>query len=146
MALGLKELQDDPWVNAADHFKAGQIVKVKILRFAKFGAFAELEHGLEGLIHISEMSKEPVQKPEDAAKIDDVVDVKILRVLPEEQKIGLSIRGAILQKEKAETKKSAPQEETSKVTIGDIIAQKEKEKAEREADEEEEKGSQEEAT
>ncbi len=145
VALGLKELQDDPWVNAAEYFKPGQIVKVKILRFAKFGAFVELEHELEGLIHISEISKEPVQKPEDAAKIGDVVDVKILRVLPEEQKIGLSIREAILQKEKEEMKKSAPPEDTTNVTIGDIIAQKEKEKAEREAEEEEEE-IQEEAT
>lgn len=145
VALGLKELQDDPWVNAAEYFKPGQIVKAKILRFAKFGAFVELEHELEGLIHISEISKEPVQRPEDAAKIGDVVDVKILRVLPEEQKIGLSIREAILQKEKEEIKKSAPAEDTTKVTIGDIIAQKEKEKAEREAEEEEEEV-QEEAT
>ncbi len=138
VALGLKELQDDPWVNAADYFKPGQIVKAKILRFAKFGAFAELEHGLEGLIHISEMSKEPVQKPEDAAKIGDEVEVKILRVLPEEQKIGLSIKEAILQKEKEELKEVSPPSEEKKVTIGDIIAEKEKAKAEREAEEEQE--------
>jgi len=92
VALGLKELQPDPWVNAGEYFKAGQLVKAKILRFAKFGAFAELEHDLEGLIHISEISREPVQKPEDAIKIGDEVEVKVLRVIPEEQKIGLSIR------------------------------------------------------
>ncbi|NQT29792.1 MAG: S1 RNA-binding domain-containing protein [Candidatus Saganbacteria bacterium] len=137
VALGLKELQPDPWVNAAEHYKAGQVVKVKILRFAKFGAFAELDHSLEGLIHISEMAKERIQKPEDAAKIGDVVEVKILRVLPEEQRIGLSIKGVLIQKEKEEMKKSQPpKEETPKVTIGDIIAQKEKEKTEREAEEE----------
>ena len=141
VALGLKELQPDPWVNAADHYKAGQIVKAKILRFAKFGAFAELDHGLEGLIHISEISKEPVKNPEDAVKIGDVVEVKILRVLPEEQKIGLSIKEAVKQKEKKEIKESAPKEEAPKVTIGDIIAQKEKEKAEREAEEAEEEPS-----
>ena len=138
VALGLKELQPDPWVNAADYFKPGQIVKAKIMRFAKFGAFAELEHGLEGLIHISEISKEPVQKPEDAVKTGDVVEVKILRVLPEEQKIGLSIKEALLQKEKEELKKTTPpSEEPKKVTIGDMLAQKEKEKADREAEEEE---------
>ncbi len=137
VALGLKELQPDPWVNAGDYYKPGQIVKAKILRFAKFGAFAELDHGLEGLIHISELSREPVQKPEDAVRIGDVVDVKILRVLPEEQKIGLSIKEAVKQKEKKEVKESAPEEEAPKVTIGDIIAQKEKERAEREAEEEE---------
>lgn len=127
IALGLKELQPDPWVNAADLYKVGQIVKAKILRFAKFGAFAELEKGLEGLIHISEISKEAVQKPEDAVKIGEEVEVKILRVIPEEQKIGLSIKEAQLEKEK----QSLPSEE-KKVTIADILA--EKEKAKREAE------------
>lgn len=140
VALGLKELEPDPWVEAAYYFKPGQIVKAKIVRFARFGAFAELEHGLEGLIHISEISKEPVPKPEDARlpngqplKIGDEVEVKVLRVIPEEQKIGLSIKEAILQREKEEMEKA---QEVKKVTIGDIIAQKEKERAEREAEEE----------
>lgn len=145
VALGLKELQPDPWVNAGEYFKAGQLVKAKILRFAKFGAFAELEHDLEGLIHISEISREPVQKPEDAIKIGDEVEVKVLRVIPEEQKIGLSIREVILQKEKETIKQTAPAEER-KVTIGDIIAQKEKAKAEREAEIETEESEQQELT
>ncbi|OGC06606.1 hypothetical protein A3H38_05470 [candidate division WOR-1 bacterium RIFCSPLOWO2_02_FULL_46_20] len=137
VALGLKELQPDPWVNAADHFKPGQIVKVKILRFAKFGAFAELPHGLEGLIHISELSRAQVQSPGEAVKIGDEVEVKILRVLPEEQKIGLSIRQAQQTKEKEEAKKNIPPpEEENKITIADMIAQKDKERAEKEAQEE----------
>lgn len=144
IALGLKELQDDPWEKATEYYKAGQLIKVKILRFAKFGAFAELDHDLEGLIHISELSKTPVQDPGDAVKINDVVEVRILRVLPEEQKIGLSIREAQLQKEKKEIEETAPPAEESKVTIADMIAQKEKAKAEREAEEEE--GTEEEAT
>ncbi|MFH1684262.1 MAG: S1 RNA-binding domain-containing protein, partial [Candidatus Margulisiibacteriota bacterium] len=147
IALGLKELQDDPWEKATEYYKAGQLTKVKILRFAKFGAFAELDHNLEGLIHISELSKTPVQNPGDAVKIDDIVEVRILRVLPEEQKIGLSIKEAQLQKEKEEIKKSAPpEEEAPKITIADMIAQKEKDRAEQEAAEEEESEEQEEAT
>jgi ribosomal protein S1 len=145
VALGLKELQPDPWVNADEYFKAGQLVKAKIMRFAKFGAFAELEHDLEGLIHISEISRDPVQKPEDAVKIGDEVEVRVLRVIPEEQKIGLSIREAILQKEKESIKQAAPAEE-KKVTIADMIAQKEKVKADREAEIEIEESEQEEST
>jgi len=145
VALGLKELQPDPWVNADEYFKAGQLVKAKIMRFAKFGAFAELEHDLEGLIHISEISRDPVQKPEDAVKIGDEVEVIVLRVIPEEQKIGLSIREVILQKEKESIKQAAPAEE-KKVTIADMIAQKEKDKAEREAEIEVEESEQEEST
>lgn len=145
VALGLKELQDDPWVKAADYYKAGQIVKVKIVRFAKFGAFAELDHDLEGLIHVSEMCKEPIRNPEEAKypdgqpiKIGDEVEVKILRVIPEEQKIGLSIKAVIRKKEQEALKAATPSVEETKVTIGDIVAQKEKERAEREAAEESE--------
>jgi ribosomal protein S1 len=144
VALGLKELQPDPWVNADEYFKAGQLVKAKIMRFAKFGAFAELEHDLEGLIHISEISRDPVQKPEDAVKIGDEVEVIVLRVIPEEQKIGLSIREVILQKEKESIKQAAPADE-KKVTIADMIAQKEKAKADREAEIEIEESEQEES-
>ena len=89
VSLGLKELLPDPWVEAESYYKAGQIVKAKVLRFASFGAFAELDHNLEGLIHISELSKDSVQRPEEAVKIGDEVEVKILRILPEEQRIGL---------------------------------------------------------
>jgi len=143
VALGLKELQPDPWANASELYRPGQVVKAKILRFAKFGAFAELELGLEGLIHISEMSKEPVQKPEDAAKIGDTVEVKILRVIPEEQKIGLSMKEVVKDREKKAVKEAAAtvaSTEEQKVTIGDIIAEKERAKAEKEAEVEEEEG------
>jgi small subunit ribosomal protein S1 len=141
VSLGLKELQPDPWVNAAEVYKPKQIVKAKILRFAKFGAFAELEHGLEGLIHISELSTHPVENPGDAVKIGDVVDVKILRVLPGEQRIGLSIKDVILEQERKNAPPPPPREaapapaEEKKVTIGDMIAEKERARAEKEAEE-----------
>ena len=138
VSLGLKELQPDPWVNAAELYKPGQIVKAKVLRFAKFGAFVELEHGLEGLIHISELSRDPVQKPEDAVKIGDTVEVKILRVLPEEQKIGLSIRELQVEREKKAVKEAAPPAaEEKKVTIADMIAEKERSRSEKEEETEE---------
>ncbi|MCU0641091.1 MAG: 30S ribosomal protein S1 [Candidatus Margulisbacteria bacterium] len=140
VSLGLKELLPDPWASAGDLYKPGQIVKAKVLRFAKFGAFAELERGLEGLIHISELSREPVQNPGDAVKIGETYDVKILRVLPAEQRIGLSIKEVLKMKEKAAAKAAAATPtvlaattEEKKVTIADIIAEKERAKAEKEA-------------
>ncbi|OGB89586.1 hypothetical protein A2625_00105 [candidate division WOR-1 bacterium RIFCSPHIGHO2_01_FULL_53_15] len=151
VSLGLKELQPDPWANAAELYKPGQVVKAKILRFAKFGAFAELERGLEGLIHISELSTQPVGKPDEAVKIGDVVDVKILRVLPAEQRIGLSVKKVILEREKKEAKKeeseaAQPPAEEKKVTIGDMIAEKERARAEKEYEETEVEGEAEEVT
>lgn len=126
VALGLKELEPDPWVKAAELYKPGQIVKAKIARFVKFGAFAELEGNLEGLIHISELSDKPITKPEEAVSVGDVVDVKVLKVLPEEQKIGLSIKEMKKEKERQELKEHSgtQQEEKKTVTIGDVIKEK----------------------
>ncbi|MFC1559808.1 30S ribosomal protein S1 [Candidatus Margulisiibacteriota bacterium] len=136
VALGLKELQDDPWVKAGELYKAGQIVKCKIARFVKFGAFVDLDGGLEGLVHISELSANPVANPEDAVKVGDVVEAKVLRVLPAEQKIGLSIKQVAADKEKKEIKKHKEKEEQDKkkVTIGDVMKDK-KEKAKEEEEE-----------
>ncbi len=129
ISLGLKELQPDPWVEAEKLYKVGEIVKGRVARLAKFGAFVELEKGLEGLVHISELSITPVSKPEDAVKPGDEVQVKILRILPEEQKIGLSIREVLISKEKEKTRESKKAEEEKKaVTIGDILKEKEKER------------------
>jgi len=131
VSLGLKELQPDPWVEAGELYKVGEVVKGKVLRLAKFGAFIELEKGLEGLVHISELSIKPVEKVEDAVKPGDEVQVKILRVLPEEQKIGLSIREVLLEKEKEKVKEfKKTEEKIPAVTIGDILKEKEKEKEE----------------
>lgn len=126
VALGLKELQSDPWVDAPKKYKNGQIIKVKIARLVKFGAFAEIDESLEGLIHISELSTKMVQKPEDAVKPGDEVEVKILRILPEEQKIGLSIKEAVLEKERREVEEKRKEE--AKITIGEVIAEKERQR------------------
>ena len=135
VALGLKELQPDPWVKAAEIYKPGQIVKAKIARFVKFGAFAELEGNLEGLIHITEISDKPITKPEDVIAVGDTVDVKVLKVIPDEQKIGLSIKEAKKEAARQEFKEFKEQEEgpaakqeKKTVTIGDAMKEKEKTK------------------
>lgn len=129
VALGLKELQADPWEDAANHFKVGKVVKGKVARLTNFGAFIELDHDLEGLCHISELSTQKVANPQDVVKPGDEVEVKILRVLPDEQKIGLSIKRVIQDREKAKLKEiEAQKAEESKVTIGDMIKSKEEEK------------------
>lgn len=143
ISLGYKELLADPWASATEYYKPGQVVKVKVARFAKFGAFCELDHGLEGLIHNSELSKEMVNDPSQAImpdglplKIGDEVEAKILRIIPDEQKIGLSIKEITIEKERQNLKEAIV--EQPKVTIGDIIAQKEKDRQEREEEVEDE--------
>jgi len=126
VALGLKQLQPDPWVGAEELYKVGQLVSGKVTRLVKFGAFIELEKGLEGLCHISELSKKQVSRPEEIIKVGDSVKVKILRILPEEQKIGLSIKEAEIDREKAQAKKE--EEEKNKVTIEDVLKDKDEKK------------------
>lgn len=93
ISLGMKQLQPDPWVNITNKYKVGEIVKGKITRFVPFGAFIQLDKDLEGLIHISELSYEHVDKIEDIVKIGTIVNAKIIKIIPEEQKIGLSLKG-----------------------------------------------------
>jgi len=124
VSLGIKQLEPDPWVKAEELYKPGMIVKAKVARFVKFGAFAELDGNLEGLIHISELSDKPISKPEEAVNVGDTVDVKVLKVIPEEQKIGLSIKEAIRDAARSELKEHQAGEEKKSVTIGDIIKEK----------------------
>jgi len=124
VALGLKELQSDPWVTANEKYKVGQIINVKIARFTKFGAFVDIDDELEGLIHITELSIKPISTAEEAVKIGDVVEAKILRIIPEEQKIGLSIKEALNDKEKQELKQYQASSSESRVTLGDIMRDK----------------------
>ncbi|MFA5879341.1 MAG: S1 RNA-binding domain-containing protein [Candidatus Margulisiibacteriota bacterium] len=93
ISLGMKQLQPDPWVNIINKYKIGEIVKGKITRFVTFGVFIQLDKDLEGLIHISELSYDHVDKIEDVVKIGSVVNAKIIKIIPEEQKIGLSLKG-----------------------------------------------------
>jgi len=134
VSLGLKELQPDPWAQAVEKYRPGQIVKAKVLRLAKFGAFVEIEEGLEGLVHISELSKNKIQTPDEAVKPGEVLDFKILRIVPEEQRIGLSLKGVQIEQEKRNLEAKAAEE--NKVTIGDVLAEKERVKTEKEAEEE----------
>jgi len=95
VALGLKQLSEDPWLRAIpDHYLPGQIVKGKATKITNFGVFVELEEGLEGLLHVSELADHKVENPKDILKTGDEVEVKILRVDPEERKIGLSLKRA----------------------------------------------------
>ena len=93
--LGYKQLQPHPWDAAVEKYPVGEIVTGKVVRITDFGAFVELEPGLDGLVHISQCATTRVAKVEDAVKVGDVVQVKVLGVDPEKKRISLSIRQAI---------------------------------------------------
>ena len=92
LSLSLKKLLPDPWLNIRDKYPIGNIVLGKVVRFAQFGAFVELEPGVDGLIHVSHISTKRVEKPEDELAIGQMVKAKILSVDDENKKISLSIR------------------------------------------------------
>src|SRR5207248_10603960 len=92
MSLSIKDLEPNAWNEFISSHKPGDVVKGKIARFASFGAFVELGENLEGLCHISELSDERVEKPEDVVQMGQEMDFKILRIDPETKKIGLSAR------------------------------------------------------
>ena len=95
IALGLKQLREDPWeTDIPDRYHPGDVVKGKVTKLTNFGVFVELEPGLEGLLHISELADHKVDSPEEVVKVGDEIEVKILRVDRSERKIGLSRKKA----------------------------------------------------
>ena len=95
VGLGLKQLSEDPWLEAIPSaYRPGMIVKGEVTKITNFGVFVELENNLEGLLHISELSDQKVENPQDVVKAGDEIDVKILRVDITDRKIGLSLKRA----------------------------------------------------
>jgi small subunit ribosomal protein S1 len=90
--LGLKQLMPSPWDTAADKFARGMSVKGKVTRLMDFGAFVELEPGVEGLIHVSELSNKRVHRVKDFVQPDQEVEVRILQIDPDAKRISLSLR------------------------------------------------------
>ncbi len=92
ISLGLKKDEDNPWLKASEKYKVGEIVKGTVVRLVPFGAFVELEQGLDGLVHISQISNVRIAKPGDVLKVGQEVEVKVVEVNTETKKISLSIK------------------------------------------------------
>jgi len=96
ISLGLKQLQPEPWEKAADRYKAGERINGTVTRLMDFGAFVELEPGIEGLIHVSEMSwVKKVRRPGDVLSAGDTVEAVILSVQPQARRISLGLKQAL---------------------------------------------------
>jgi len=95
ISLGMKQLATDPWkTEIAERYKVGDVVVGTVTKITNFGVFVELEANLEGLLHVSELSTKKITSPEDVVQVGDQVEVTILKVDPEERKIGLSLIAA----------------------------------------------------
>ena len=94
ISVGMKQLETDPWLAVIEKMPMGSVVEVEIAKLVSFGAFAKLDNGIEGLIHVSELSSDRVQKPEEVLNIGDKVTAKVISISAADRKIGLSIREA----------------------------------------------------
>lgn len=92
IALSLRRLQPEPWETVHENFAVGQVLDATITKLANFGAFARLDGGIEGLIHISELSEETIEHPRDVVSEGESIQVRILRIEAERRRLGLSIK------------------------------------------------------
>ena len=110
ISLSLKDADKSPWKLAAEKYAVGSIVEGKVVRMVPFGAFVELEPGVDGLVHISQIANKHVVKPEDELKVGEIINVKVLEVNPEQKKISLSKRQADAPVEEAPAEEAATEE------------------------------------
>jgi small subunit ribosomal protein S1 len=92
ISLGLKQVQPDPWTTVAQRFPMGSRVTGKVVRLTDFGAFVELEPGVDGLLHISQMAHRPISQPSEIVNVGDELTLLVIRVDPNERRIGLSLK------------------------------------------------------
>ncbi|MDR1537246.1 MAG: bifunctional 4-hydroxy-3-methylbut-2-enyl diphosphate reductase/30S ribosomal protein S1 [Clostridiales bacterium] len=110
ISLSLKDVDGNPWNNVADKYPHGKIIQGKVVRIVPFGAFVEIEPGLDGLVHISQIAHKHVAKPEDELSIGDIIRVKVTEIDETNKKISLSKKeadGMMTTEEKAEAELKA---------------------------------------
>ena len=94
ISLGLKQAQGDPWAGIVDRYPVGTKVKGVVTKISSFGAFVEIEDGIDGLVHISQISDEHIERIKDVLNVGDSVEARVVKVDPVEHRIGLSIKAA----------------------------------------------------
>jgi small subunit ribosomal protein S1 len=94
ISLGMKQLADDPWTNIDRYFRIGDVVQGTVTKITSFGAFVELKDHIDGLVHISQITEERVEKVKDVLKPGQVVSARVIKIDRDERRIGLSIKAA----------------------------------------------------
>ncbi len=120
-SLGIKQLSSDPWESVPVRYARGTIVKGKVTSVTDFGIFIELEEGIEGLIHVSELSKEKIDNPKDFAEVGTVLEAAVLQVDTVDRKIALSVKNIDEQKEKAEVNEFMGAQKQATSSLGALL-------------------------
>jgi ribosomal protein S1 len=119
VSLGMKQVMNDPWAAATERYPEGTIVEGTVARLATFGAFVELEPGVDGLIHISQLADHRVNTPGDVVQVGQVVKAKVVGVNPEQRRISLSLREA----QEADVVEAPAAEETTEAPVAEETAE-----------------------
>lgn len=130
LSLGLKQTQKDPWLERIKKYSVKDIVKGKVTRIVKFGLFVQIEEDLEGLVHISELSQEPVKRPSDIAKIGDELEVRIIDIDFDKRRMAFSIKQVENPKEEVEEEKEK-ESKKARVEVKDKKAKETKKESEK---------------
>jgi small subunit ribosomal protein S1 len=123
LSLGIKQLEPDPWSLAPGKYRAGTLVTGKVTSLTDFGIFVELEEGIEGLIHVSELSREKIASAKEFAAIGDKLEAIVLSCDPKERRISLSIKSMHVAVEKAEFEQYMGSQGEATSTFGDLMKQ-----------------------
>ena len=127
LSLGLKQLGPNVWDNYAEEHQQGEVVEGKVTKLTNFGAFLDLGGGIEGLVHVSEISDQHIKDPADEFKVGDSLKVKILKIDTETKKISLSAKGLEASADEGDPEPEAPEEpltqyqQDGKVSLGDVV-------------------------
>jgi len=131
-SLGIKQLEADPWDAISERHKVGQVVSGNVTNITDFGIFVELEEGIEGLVHVSEISKEKVENPAAFATVGEEISAVIINIIKRERKIGLSIKEMENVSEKANVQKFLANQAPATSNLGEILKEELEQKTERE--------------
>jgi small subunit ribosomal protein S1 len=122
LSLGIKQLSPNIWEEFFRLRQVGDVVTGRVVRLTDFGAFVEIEEGIEGLIHVSELSEERVEQPKDVLSTGSIVKAKVIKMEPAEQKIGLSLKAVAQDLTQEELKAYMEiQNRDSGSTLGDAV-------------------------
>jgi small subunit ribosomal protein S1 len=121
VSLGLKQIEPDPWIQVPEKYAIGSVVKGKIVNITNFGAFAKLEEGVEGLIHISELDEKHVDNPNEIVSIGEELDLKVISLDPEERRIGLSLKEAKGEQERTVVSQYNEDSKGDRTTMADVL-------------------------
>lgn len=120
-SLGIKQLEQDPWETIPDRYPLGSVIGGPITNVTDFGLFVELEEGIEGLVHVSEISKEKIKSPVGQYKMGDTITAKVINISPKDRKIGLSVKKVDDQEERSNYEEYVNTAKAATSNLGELL-------------------------